>query len=101
MGAEIASMTSKIVLLFLSLMTADGLLVVDAFAQNNNISGVGNCNIIIQAGSNNVIYPAPCAPKTQTSYKVCMGNGGGPNCLSGAQAAYNCDFYKGIGGGGP
>jgi hypothetical protein len=32
--------------------------------------------------------------------KVCMGNGGGANCLSGADAKFDCDHYKAMGGGG-
>ena len=31
--------------------------------------------------------------------RVCMGNGGGDNCLSGADAHYDCDAYKAMGGG--
>ena len=50
--------------------------------------------------------PKPAAVSSQTSapeqtYKVCMGNGGGDSCRSGADASFDCDHYKGIGGGGP
>ena len=31
--------------------------------------------------------------------KVCMGNGGGDNCLGGADAKYDCNTYNGMGGG--
>jgi hypothetical protein len=31
--------------------------------------------------------------------RVCMGEGGGTNCSSGAGASYDCDAYKAMGGG--
>jgi hypothetical protein len=45
----------------------------------------------------------PETPKTATSksYKVCMGNGGGNNCLAGSDASFDCNQYNGMGGGGP
>src|SRR5262249_6923178 len=44
--------------------------------------------------------PPPPKPAPKQT-RVCFGNGGGSNCKSGAQANYDCDFYNGIGGGGP
>ena len=41
--------------------------------------------------------PGPARP-AQT-FKVCMGNGGGPNCLSGADAVFSCASYRVMGGG--
>jgi hypothetical protein len=44
--------------------------------------------------------PAPTPPPTpapaRKETRVCFGNGGGNNCLSGAQASYDCDFYRKI-----
>jgi hypothetical protein len=31
--------------------------------------------------------------------RICMGEGGGTNCSSGASASYDCDAYKAMGGG--
>jgi hypothetical protein len=45
-----------------------------------------------------VAAPAPAPKKV---IKICMGNGGGENCLNGADAKYDCDTYKAFGGGGP
>lgn len=39
--------------------------------------------------------------RLRTEYKVCMGNGGGPSCASGADAVFNCDTYSKMGGGAP
>jgi hypothetical protein len=41
----------------------------------------------------------PPPPRPHKVVKVCMGNGGGANCLSGAGAAYDCNTYRGMGGG--
>jgi hypothetical protein len=43
--------------------------------------------------------PSPSPPPHKV-VRVCMGNGGGDNCLSGASAHYDCDAYKAMGGGG-
>jgi hypothetical protein len=42
--------------------------------------------------------PTVAARPTQ-SFKVCMGNGGGPSCAGGANAYFTCDQYNAIGGG--
>jgi hypothetical protein len=42
--------------------------------------------------------PEMGAPKKVV--KVCMGNGGGDNCLAGADAKYDCNTYSAMGGGG-
>ena len=39
------------------------------------------------------------APKARKVVKVCMGNGGGDNCLGGADAHFDCNAYKAMGGG--
>ena len=46
----------------------------------------------------NSVFGLDWGPKT---VKVCMGNGGGNNCQSGANANFDCNFYRSIGGGGP
>jgi hypothetical protein len=43
--------------------------------------------------------PQPLSNQKMT-YKVCMGNGGGPSCMNGADAYFDCDFYRSVGGGG-
>ncbi|WP_156526843.1 hypothetical protein [Bradyrhizobium sp.] len=49
---------------------------------------------------------APPSPTLQPSpplhkvTRVCMGNGGGNNCSSGANAQFDCNAYKAMGGGG-
>jgi hypothetical protein len=51
--------------------------------------------------------PAPVAPTpapvaatpAPVTVKVCMGNGGGQNCLDGAGAKYDCNAYNAMGGG--
>jgi hypothetical protein len=48
-----------------------------------------------------LLSPQPQKSSETKTYKVCMGNGGGPNCLSGSNASYNCNFYNGVGGGAP
>jgi hypothetical protein len=45
--------------------------------------------------------PEAQATAKSKSYKVCMGNGGGNNCLAGSDASFDCDQYNGMGGGGP
>ncbi len=47
------------------------------------------------------VSPPPLPPLPHKVVRVCMGNGGGDNCLSGASAHYDCDAYNGIGGGAP
>jgi hypothetical protein len=43
----------------------------------------------------------PDRPKaTSTTFRVCMGEGGGNNCSSGANASFDCNQYGGMGGGG-
>jgi hypothetical protein len=45
--------------------------------------------------------PSPPPPSPQKmAYKVCMGNGGGTSCTSGADAYFDCNFYNSVGGGG-
>ena len=41
----------------------------------------------------------PPPPPPHRVLRVCMGNGGGDNCLSGANAHYDCNAYNAIGGG--
>jgi hypothetical protein len=41
-----------------------------------------------------------CYTKQRRVFKVCVGNGGGSNCLSGADARYDCLSYQALGGGG-
>jgi hypothetical protein len=45
--------------------------------------------------SHTVVVPPP----PHKVVRVCMGNGGGDNCLSGSGAHYDCDAYNAIGGG--
>ena len=40
-------------------------------------------------------------PHPRKVVRVCMGNGEGVNCLSRADAKYNCDTYNAMGGGAP
>jgi hypothetical protein len=42
----------------------------------------------------------PAPPPAHKVVRICMGNGGGNNCLSGAEAQYDCNAYKTMGGGG-
>lgn len=46
---------------------------------------------------------ASCCPGsgTQEGYQGLHGNGGGENCLNGADAKYDCNTYRAFGGGGP
>jgi hypothetical protein len=41
------------------------------------------------------------APQSARTFKVCIGNGGGDSCRSGADASFDCDHYKAMGGGDP
>jgi hypothetical protein len=38
-------------------------------------------------------------PPPRKEFKVCMGNGGGPSCVSGSSADFNCNAYRQMGGG--
>jgi hypothetical protein len=44
--------------------------------------------------------PQVAAPAPKKVFKICMGNGGGENCLNGADAKYDCNTYRAFGGGG-
>jgi hypothetical protein len=44
------------------------------------------------------VSPAP--PDARTVTRVCFGNGGGNNCLNGANASFSCAVYRSWGGGG-
>ncbi|MDH2357425.1 hypothetical protein QCM77_41080 [Bradyrhizobium sp. SSUT18] len=46
----------------------------------------------------NIPPPAPNRP-TPPPINVCMGNGGGDNCLGPGVVSYSCDAYNAIGGG--
>jgi hypothetical protein len=54
------------------------------------------------SGPTSASSPAPALPSKPVpkETRVCFGNGGGNNCISGAQAHYDCDFYGKVGGGG-
>jgi hypothetical protein len=39
----------------------------------------------------------PPPPPQKMTYKICMGNGGGANCMSGADAYFDCNFYRSVG----
>jgi hypothetical protein len=54
-------------------------------------------NVKTIADAANSVFGFDVGPKT---VKVCMGNGGGNNCLGGADAKFDCDHYKAMGGGG-
>jgi hypothetical protein len=45
-----------------------------------------------------VVQPPPPPPSPHKVVRVCMGNGGGDNCLSGSGAHYDCNAYGAIGG---
>lgn len=51
------------------------------------------------AKSGTVTTSPTSIPRPTQSFKVCMGNGGGPSCTTGAAAYYTCDQYNAIGGG--
>jgi hypothetical protein len=44
--------------------------------------------------------PETLTTSASKTFKVCMGNGGGNNCLAGADASFGCDQYNAMGGGG-
>jgi hypothetical protein len=54
-------------------------------------------------GMTKLLLPSPTPPQSNPRppkvVKVCMGNGGGTNCLSGAGAQFDCNAYNGMGGG--
>jgi hypothetical protein len=43
--------------------------------------------------------PETLTTPASKSFKVCMGNGGGSNCLAGSDASFGCDQYNAMGGG--
>jgi len=53
-------------------------------------------NVKTIADAVNSVTGLDVGPKT---VKVCMGEGGGVNCLIGAEAKFDCDHYSAMGGG--